>query len=140
MKRALVQAAWMFGLAVGSCLFISCSPASAEPNKADNPVIDGTGIATSAANTEFLMTIPGSDGGGEQSPGAIDVTSFSWGIENVVAPVGSGGGAGRATFHDYTIQKKVDKSSPALMMSCASGSHIPEVKVIARKKGGRQQN
>ncbi len=57
--------------------------------------------------------------------GAIEVESFSWGISN--ATIGSsttGAGAGKVTFHDLTITKTLDKTTPTLLLKCASGQHF----------------
>jgi type VI secretion system secreted protein Hcp len=57
---------------------------------------------------------------------AIDVQSFSWGVSN---PAGGqrgfgGAGAGRATFSDLSIEKRLDSSSPSLMVHVANGQLI----------------
>ncbi len=60
----------------------------------------------------------------------IEVSSWSWGVSQTVASSdGSGGGAGKATFKDFTFVKKLDKASSTLFLACASGKHIPEVVV-----------
>ncbi len=37
--------------------------------------------------------------------------------------------AGKVTFKDFTIRKKVDKATPILMQKCASGEFIPQVEL-----------
>ena len=60
----------------------------------------------------------------------IDVTSFGWGVENAQRAIPEGGGgAGRASFHNMRIVKVLDKSSPKLMLACASGQHIPHAQL-----------
>lgn len=53
--------------------------------------------------------------------------------------VGGGGGAGKVNIQDLTITKYVDKSSPNLMMHCASGKHVDKVTLVVRKAGGESQ-
>jgi type VI secretion system secreted protein Hcp len=67
----------------------------------------------------------------------VDVLAWSWGMHNTIA-IGAGGGgstAGKVSFQDLSITKWVDKASPKLMLACARGTHIPEVKLIVRKAG-----
>ncbi len=68
--------------------------------------------------------------------GEIDIQSFSWGIaQSGAGHRGAGSGAGKADFSDISIQKYVDKASPALMLACANGKHIAKGKITVRKAG-----
>jgi type VI secretion system secreted protein Hcp len=58
---------------------------------------------------------------------SIDVLSWSFGVSQSASTSGGGGGAGKVTFKDFTFTKKIDKSSSALFLACASGQHIPQV-------------
>jgi len=49
---------------------------------------------------------------------------------------GTGGGAGKVNIANLNLKKLLDKSSPNLMMACASGKHYPEAKLVVRKAGG----
>jgi type VI secretion system secreted protein Hcp len=70
----------------------------------------------------------------------IEVLSWSWGITNAGAHAfGGGGGAGKASFHDLSFTHKIDKASPVLMKSCATGQHIKEATLVQRKAGKGQQ-
>ncbi|HEY2433460.1 MAG TPA: type VI secretion system tube protein Hcp [Vicinamibacterales bacterium] len=70
----------------------------------------------------------------------IEVVSFSWGVDNRGSMAfGSGGGEGKASFHDLSFVHKVDKASPILMQSCATGVHLKEGTVTHRKSGKGQQ-
>jgi type VI secretion system secreted protein Hcp len=70
----------------------------------------------------------------------IEVLSFSWGVANAGSMAsGSGGGAGKATFHDLSFVHSVDKSSPVLMQACATGTHLKEATITHRKAGKGQQ-
>jgi type VI secretion system secreted protein Hcp len=70
----------------------------------------------------------------------IEVLSFSWGVTNGgTMAAGGGGGEGKAAFHDLSFTHTVDKSSPVLMQSCATGVHIKEATITHRKSGKGQQ-
>jgi type VI secretion system secreted protein Hcp len=71
----------------------------------------------------------------------IDVLSWSWGVSQSGMPrgPGAGGGAGKASFHDFVFTHHLDKASPLLMKACALGEHIKDATVTARKAGRGQQ-
>ena len=70
----------------------------------------------------------------------IEVLSFSWGVTNAGSMAfGGGGGEGKATFHDLSFTHKVDKASPVLMQTCATGAHLKEGTITVRKSGKGQQ-
>ena len=70
----------------------------------------------------------------------IEVTSISWGISNSGSMAfGTGGGEGKANFHDLTFTHFVDKATPILMQSCANGTHMKEATITYRKAGKGQQ-
>jgi type VI secretion system secreted protein Hcp len=69
----------------------------------------------------------------------IEVLSYSWGVNNAGSMAhGSGGGEGKASFHDISFTHKVDKASPVLMQSCATGTHLKEATITHRKAGKGQ--
>ena len=75
----------------------------------------------------------------EKHKDTIDVLSWSWGLSNASSlHGGGGGGAGKVSFQDISFTKNVDKSSNALMMSCATGAHIKQADLTVRKAGGKQ--
>jgi type VI secretion system secreted protein Hcp len=70
----------------------------------------------------------------------IEVLSYSWGVTNAGSMAsGSGGGEGKATFHDLSFTHNVDKASPVLMQACATGVHLKEATITHRKAGKGQQ-
>jgi type VI secretion system secreted protein Hcp len=72
--------------------------------------------------------------------GEIDVLSWSWGVtQSGSVTHGGGSSAGKATFHDFTFTHHIDKATPLLMKSCATGTHIPEATITVRKAGKGQQ-
>ena len=69
----------------------------------------------------------------------IEVLSYSWGVSNAGSMAhGSGGGEGKATFHDLAFVHKIDKASPILMQACATGAHLKEATITHRKAGKEQ--
>jgi type VI secretion system secreted protein Hcp len=69
----------------------------------------------------------------------IEVLSYSWGVTNAGSMAyGSGGGEGKATFHDLTFVHNIDKASPVLMQACATGTHLKEATITHRKAGKGQ--
>jgi len=70
----------------------------------------------------------------------IEVLSYSWGVANAGSMgYGSGGGEGKATFHDLSFTHKVDKASPVLLQACATGVHLKDGTITVRKAGKGQQ-
>jgi type VI secretion system secreted protein Hcp len=69
----------------------------------------------------------------------IEVLSYSWGVTNAGSMShGSGGGEGKATFHDLSFVHNIDKASPVLMQACATGTHLKEATITHRKAGKGQ--
>jgi type VI secretion system secreted protein Hcp len=70
----------------------------------------------------------------------IDVESFSFGVSST-GTMGSGGGggagkgAGKASFGALSLVKALDKSTPLLMLECASGKHFPTAELVLVKSG-----
>jgi type VI secretion system secreted protein Hcp len=70
----------------------------------------------------------------------IEILSYSWGVTNAGSMAhGSGGGEGKATFHDLSFIHRYDKASPVLMQYCATGVHLKEATITNRKAGKGQQ-
>ncbi len=76
----------------------------------------------------------------EGHKGWIEISSFSWGVNQTgTASSGGGGGAGKVSFQDLHITKSVDKSTPLLLTRCATGQHIRQATLaLARTKNDRQ--
>jgi len=68
--------------------------------------------------------------------GQINLESFQWGAHNSTSSVGTGGGAGRVEIQNFTVTKKMDKSSTKLFQSCCSGKHFPTATLALLKAGG----
>jgi type VI secretion system secreted protein Hcp len=76
----------------------------------------------------------------DKHKGEIEVLSWSWGVTNPKpVSMGSGGAAGKSTFHDLSFTHKIDKASPSLLKGCATGQHLKEATITRRKAGKGQQ-
>jgi type VI secretion system secreted protein Hcp len=95
------------------------------------------------ALVDYFLRIDGVDGESTDSKhkGWIDVDSWSWGESQSATthPGGGGGGAGKVAFQDFHFTTKVSKASPKLFLACASGQHLKEAQLVARKAGKAQQ-
>ena len=66
----------------------------------------------------------------------IDVQSWSWGQSQTgTHGSGGGGGAGKVSMQDFHFVMGVNKSSPKLMLACATGEHIKKAVLTCRKAG-----
>lgn len=83
---------------------------------------------------DMFLKIEGVDG--VSSDQSTEVSSFSWGVSNAgSATAGGGGGAGKVVFQDLSITKRIDKSSPLLYLTCATGQHISRATLTLRSSG-----
>ena len=95
------------------------------------------------AQADYFLKLDGIDGESvdDKHKGEIDVESFSWGATQAgTFAFGGGGGAGKVQFQDFHFTMRVNKASPKLMLSCASGQHIKSGILIGRKAGEGQQD
>ena len=95
------------------------------------------------AQVDYFLKIDGVDAesADQTHKGEIALESFSWGqSQSGTAGRGGGGGAGKVQSQDFSFVKKVDKSSPVLMIACATGQHYTNAILTARKAGGGQQD
>ena len=92
---------------------------------------------------DYFLKIDGVDAEttDDKHKGEIELSSFSWG-ETQFGTAGSGGGAGagKVQKQDFTFTKRIDKSSPVLLIGCATGQHYKSAVLTARKAGGGQQD
>jgi type VI secretion system secreted protein Hcp len=94
------------------------------------------------AQVDFFLKLDGIDGESQDKKhkGEIDVQSFSEGVsQGGTFGRAGGGGAGKASFQDIHFTKEMDKSSPKLMLACATGQHIAKATLVCRKAGGTQE-
>lgn len=67
----------------------------------------------------------------------IDVYDFRFGVtQSASCAEGGGGGSAKSDCKDLTVTKLIDKSSPILFLTSATGKPIPEAKLTVRKAGG----
>lgn len=91
---------------------------------------------------DAFLKIDGIDGESADSKhkGEIELLSFSWGeTQGGTFAQGGGGGAGKVSMQDIHFVSKVNKASPKLFLSCASGEHIKKATLTCRKAGKDQQ-
>jgi type VI secretion system secreted protein Hcp len=71
----------------------------------------------------------------------IDVEAWSWGETNTARPPagGGGGGGGKVAMQDFHFVMRMNTASVSLMKACATGQHIKEATLTARKAGKGQQ-
>lgn len=103
----------------------------------------GTAAAGSGAHVDFFIKIDSIEGESEDAKHAkeIEVHSWSWGESQPgTFAMGGGGGAGKVAMNDLTFMCTTGKASPKLMAACATGQHIKEATLTARKAGGGQQD
>lgn len=94
------------------------------------------------AAVDFFLKLDGIDGESQDSKhkGEIDVESWSWGESQAGSHAGGGGGgAGKVSMQDFHFVMKVNKSSPKLLLACATGEHIKKATLVCRKAGKEQQ-
>jgi type VI secretion system secreted protein Hcp len=67
----------------------------------------------------------------------IEVLTWEWSIaQGSDLHRGSGGGAGKCSVDDLTIEHYVDRASPNLMKHCLTGKPIESAVLILREAGG----
>jgi type VI secretion system secreted protein Hcp len=93
------------------------------------------------AQVDYFLKLDGIAGESRdlKHKGEIELESFFWGETNQVIPTGSGGGAGKVQIEDLHVAMKMNKASPLLLLACATGQHIKEATLTARKALKAQQ-
>jgi type VI secretion system secreted protein Hcp len=100
-----------------------------------------------SAQADYFLKLDGIEGESQDKghKGEIEIDSFSWGLSQGGSGIrgaigaGGGGGAGKASFQDMSFTTSVSKASPKLMLAAATGEHIKQAVLVARKAGGDQQ-
>jgi len=69
---------------------------------------------------------------------AFEIISFEIGAENNIniGSMTAGGGAGKASFKEFTITKKTDTASCAMFSKLCEGAHFDDMVVELRRSGG----
>ena len=70
----------------------------------------------------------------------IEVMSYSWGLsQSGTLAFGGGAGAGKVQFQDFHFTSSLSKASPLLFLGCATGEHIKDAVLTARRSGEERQ-
>ena len=69
---------------------------------------------------------------------AFEVLSFELGAENTIniGSISGGGGAGKATFKEFTVTKKTDTASTGLFHALVTGEHFDDLFIDLRRSAG----
>ena len=95
-------------------------------------LLGGTMYENAFAAVDMFIKIGDIDGEARDKDhkGEIDVLSWSWGMsQSGSAHTGGGGGAGKVNVQDLSFTKYVDKATPQIYQSLATGEHIRDVKL-----------
>jgi type VI secretion system secreted protein Hcp len=93
------------------------------------------------AAVDYFLKIDGIQGESldAKHKGEIALESFSWGETAAGSLVaGGGGGAGKVHVEDLHVVMKLSKASPLLFLACATGQHLKQAILTARKAGKAQ--
>ncbi len=91
---------------------------------------------------DYFLKISGIDGESEDSTHKNEIECHSWSFgetQSGTFAVGGGGGAGKVSMQDFHFTFRCCKASPKLFLACATGEHIGNAVMVARKAGKTQQ-
>lgn len=92
---------------------------------------------------DIFLKLDGADGESVKDghKNEIEIESVSWGGSNPTSfVVGTGGGVGKVSLSDISINKSMDKASPKLYNFCCNGKHIAKAVLTFRKAGEKPQD
>jgi type VI secretion system secreted protein Hcp len=92
-------------------------------------------VSAHAAAVDMFLKLDGLPGesGDKAHSNEIIVSSFNWDVTT------GGSDGGRPTFSDFTIQKPLDRTSPALMLAVAKAQAFNKAVLSVRKAEGRSR-
>jgi type VI secretion system secreted protein Hcp len=99
-------------------------------------------MTADAAAVDYFLKIDGIDGEStdDSHRGEIEILSYSWGMSNSGSfAAGGGGGAGKVSFSSIRLTSSVNKASPMLFESVATGKHFPTATISVVKTGQENQ-
>lgn len=94
------------------------------------------------AAVDFFLKLDGVDGESKVAgfENQIQIDSWSWGETNSGTGASGGGhGAGKVVMQDFHFVMGMNKSSPKMLLACATGEHIRTATLCCRKAGGKQE-
>ena len=95
------------------------------------------------AAVDYFIKLDGIDGesADAKNKNEIDIESWSWGATHSGgARPGGGANAGKVSVQDFHFVMRLNKASVGLAKACATGRHIKEATLSARKAGKGQQD
>jgi type VI secretion system secreted protein Hcp len=92
------------------------------------------------AAVDYFLKLDGIQGESRDAKhkGEIELEAFGWGEASAGAPAAGGGAAGKVQVEDLHVVMKMSKASPLLFLACATGQHIKQAVLTARKAGKAQ--
>ncbi len=78
---------------------------------------------------------------GGPSYNALEITSYTFGIENTTTIGSASGGAssGKAVLQRFSIEKLTDSCTPDFFIGCGTGGHYKKATLVLRKSAGSQK-
>jgi type VI secretion system secreted protein Hcp len=105
--------------------------------------VDWSAVLTAdAATVDYFLKIDGVEGEStdERHKGQIELLSWSFGASQTSSfAMGSRAAMGKVQMQDLHFTMAMSKASPVLFLKCATGEHIKEAILTARKAGAEQQ-
>jgi len=85
-----------------------------------------------AAQVDYYLKISDIEGESDAKnhKGEIELDSFAWGMRREPELTGQGS---KFVVDQIVIKKAIDKSTPRLMLACATGAPVPEVQLIVTR-------
>ena len=98
-------------------------------------ILVGFSFQDAFAAVDMFLKIEGIEGESKDKTHGkeIDILSLSW---SSAMQSSRAGGAGKASVEDLSVTKYIDKATPKLFESLATGKHIAEAKIVVRSAGG----
>ncbi len=94
------------------------------------------------ATADYFLKIDGIPGDSTDARHRDEMEIVSWSVGGEQSSSGTsmagGGGSGKISLRDFQFTAFQGKASPMLFLACASGKHIRDVTLTARKKGANQ--
>jgi type VI secretion system secreted protein Hcp len=95
------------------------------------------------ALVDYFLKIDGVEGESQDAKhkGEIQILSFNFGESQAGSMADNGGGGcGKVQMQDFHFTMNVNKASPKLFLTCATGEHLPTAVLTCRKAGADQHD